>query len=51
LEKPPICPNCQGPMRLIRTVPRAGGLPEQMSFECEVCKIVVTKPAQLSSET
>lgn len=38
-------------MHLIRVVPRAGGLPEQLSFECRVCKVVVTQPAETPSQT
>jgi hypothetical protein len=50
-EKVLLCPNCGGPMHLVRVVPRAGGLPELLSFECNVCKVVVTEPAQTPSQT
>src|SRR4051812_41861758 len=42
---PPTCPNCMQPMALVRTLPGGGGLPERQSWQCQVCKSVVTRPA------
>ena len=36
------CPNCQGSMALIRTVPKLGGFPELRSYQFTVCEEVVT---------
>jgi len=30
--KPPRCPKCAQPMRLVRRTPRFGGLPELFTF-------------------
>ena len=50
-EKPRQCPNCGGTMRLIPTAPRAGGIPEVLTFECHVCKTVVTESASAPVQT
>jgi transposase-like protein len=38
----PHCPNCGRPMTLARTTPRVGGLPELQTFECRVCRVMLT---------
>jgi len=35
--KPPSCPKCAQPMRLIRRTPRFDGLPDLFTFECPIC--------------
>src|SRR6516162_9944343 len=37
IPKPPRCPNCAEPMRLVRKTLRFGGLPELFTFECSTC--------------
>jgi len=37
--KPPRCPKCAQPMRLVRRTPRFGGLPELFTFECPACGV------------
>ncbi len=41
-QSAPLCPHCGQPMRLARTVPRLGGLPELHTFECRPCGISLT---------
>jgi len=36
------CPCCGEPMRLVRTVPQLGELPEMQRFECRLCRLAVT---------
>jgi hypothetical protein len=38
-------------MHLVRVGPRENALPELLRFECRVCKVVVTEPAQPQSQT
>jgi hypothetical protein len=38
----PSCPCCRDPMRLVRTIPKLGGLPELRVFLCERCSHVET---------
>jgi hypothetical protein len=40
---PAICPRCGGPMKLVRSVPRLGGLPELRAFSCSACGEVETQ--------
>jgi hypothetical protein len=35
---PPLCPACREPMKLVKTIPRLGGLPEIIVFYCSRCK-------------
>ena len=35
---PPLCPDCRQPMKLVRTIPHVGGLPEIQVFYCSRCK-------------
>ncbi len=35
---PPLCPDCGKPMKLVKTIPRLGGLPEIVVFYCSRCK-------------
>jgi len=37
--KPPLCPNCAQAMRLARTTPRFGDLPDVYTFECQACDV------------
>jgi len=37
-----LCPCCREPMRLMRTIPKLGGLPELLVFVCESCREVET---------
>ena len=32
------CPNCEGAMARVRTVPKMGGFPELRSYRCTVCR-------------
>ena len=36
------CPNCQGAMAPVHTVPKMGGFPELRSYRCTACGEVVT---------
>ena len=36
------CPNCEGAMARVRTVPKMGGFPELRSYRCTVCREVAT---------
>jgi hypothetical protein len=36
------CPSCDGPMNLVRTFPKLGGLPELLVFQCSPCEEVET---------
>ncbi len=36
------CPCCGELMRLTRTVPKVGDLPEMQTFECRLCRLAVT---------
>jgi hypothetical protein len=38
-----LCPDCGKPMRLARTIPGIGALPELLTFECKPCAEVITK--------
>ena len=38
----PPCPCCRDPMRLVRTIPKLGGLPELRVYQCERCSHVET---------
>lgn len=38
-----MCPRCGKPMRLARTIPRLGALPELLTFECKLCAEVITR--------
>ena len=40
---PPLCPVCREPMRLVKTLPHIGGLPEIFVFYCSRCKQAETK--------
>ncbi len=46
-DNTPSCPNCGKPMRLVRTIPGIGGLPELYTFSCRECGTAVTQAAQL----
>jgi hypothetical protein len=39
----PLCPVCREPMKLVKTIPPVGGLPEIMVFYCSCCKQAETK--------
>lgn len=39
----PICPKCAGVMKLVRTAPRLGGLPELRTYRCEPCGTAFTE--------
>jgi hypothetical protein len=36
------CPCCRDPMRLVRTIPKLGGLPALHVYLCERCRHVET---------
>jgi len=40
VDQAPLCPGCKDPMRLTRTIPKAGPLPELHVFECMRCSEV-----------
>jgi hypothetical protein len=42
----PLCPMCARVMKLSRTMPRVGGLPELQTFECRPCAVVFTEPVE-----
>ncbi len=33
-------------MKLVRTTPRVGGLPELQTFECRACNVTLTEPVE-----
>jgi hypothetical protein len=35
----PICPHCGKPMRLARTIPGIGALPELHTYDCKQCGV------------
>ena len=37
------CPSCGAAMRLVRSIPKIGGLPELESFECRACRVSITE--------
>ena len=37
-----MCPCCGEPMRVTRTEPKVGELPEMQIFECRLCRLAVT---------
>jgi hypothetical protein len=39
------CPSCGAAMRLVRSIPKIGGLPELESFECRACRVSITEAA------
>jgi hypothetical protein len=41
-SKTMLCPSCREPMRLVRTIPKLGGLPALFVFLCERCSHVET---------
>jgi hypothetical protein len=49
-QSTPLCPHCGQPMRLVRTVPRLGGLPELHTFECRPCGICLTAAVERHDE-
>ena len=40
---PPLCPHCGEPMKLVKTLPHLGGLPEIFVFDRSRCKQAETK--------
>jgi hypothetical protein len=42
IEPIPICPRCEGPMRLERVTPRLGANPELRTYVCQPCHEVLT---------
>ena len=40
---PPLCPECREAMRLVKTIPHIGGLPEIFVFYCSRCKQAETR--------
>jgi len=46
----PLCPHCGQPMRLARTVPRLGGLPELRTYECRACGVSFTQAAEQAED-
>jgi hypothetical protein len=39
----PECPSCGAPMRLARSIPKIGGLPELQTFDCRACGVAITE--------
>jgi transposase-like protein len=39
----PVCPKCARAMRLAKTTPRLGGLPELRTYQCKECVMVFTE--------
>jgi hypothetical protein len=39
----PLCPDCREPMKLVKSIPPIGGLPEIFVFYCSRCKQAETK--------
>ena len=39
----PPCPDCEKPMKLVRTIPKLGGLCALVVFYCAPCNHVETK--------
>ena len=37
-----LCPRCREPMKVVRTIPKLGGLPALHVFLCERCRHVET---------
>jgi len=46
----PNCPHCAKPMRLARTIPRLGGLPELRTYECRACGVTFTEAVDAAYE-
>ena len=46
----PPCPCCGQPMRLARSVPAVGGMPELRTFECRPCGISQTAAVEHRSD-
>jgi hypothetical protein len=49
--KPPRCPSCAQPMRLLRKTRRFNGLPDVCIFECLACEISHAAEGAPSSKT
>jgi hypothetical protein len=45
----PRCPGCAGRMLFTRSIPRVGGVPELLIFECRRCGVFYTEEAKASS--
>jgi hypothetical protein len=41
----PVCPICSRPLRLTRSTPRDGGLPELRTYGCTGCGVWLTEAA------
>lgn len=39
---PPYCEKCECNMKLVRTIPKLGGLPELKTYRCASCGAVKT---------
>jgi hypothetical protein len=44
-----VCPACAQAMKLLRTVPRMGGLPELFIFLCPSCNEVETQEGKAAA--
>ena len=44
------CPNCAGPMILMRAIGRSGGLADLNIFECKVCHVGVTEAVNVAPQ-
>jgi cytidine deaminase len=49
-DSAPPCSHCRQPMRLMRTVPRLGGLPELHTFACRPCGVCLTAAVERRDE-
>ncbi len=53
--KPPRCPSCAQPMRLIRKTVRFNGLPDLCTFECGTCNVSLAEecgaPREMAART
>jgi DNA-directed RNA polymerase subunit RPC12/RpoP len=43
---PPHCLSCGKPMRLARSIPKLGGLPELRTIECRECGVSITEEVE-----
>jgi len=44
--KPGFCQHCGEPLRVTRTIPKLGGLPELRMFRCDECGRVASEEVE-----
>ena len=47
---PPVCPECYGPMKLVRTLPKLEELPQLFAYYCAACGVAETKKQENGAE-